>query len=222
MKNELLFITIGLALLGTPIINAEFSFIAKWGSKGNGNGEFSAPTSIAVDSSDNFYIADTFNHRIQKFTLVSHFAVCFGGEGVVMGNPHKICFSKKWGSKGSGSGKLDGPRGIAVSGNDVYVADSANSRIQKFSSIGEPLDVWVQGSNNVNLNFPTAVAVDSSGIVYVADTFNHRIQKFGIDGFPLYAWGSQGSGDGQFEGPRGIAVDSSDNVYVADNGNHRI
>jgi DNA-binding beta-propeller fold protein YncE len=35
-------------------------------------------------------------------------------------------------------------------------------------------------------------------------------------------WGSQGTGDGQFDYPRGIAVDSSGNVYVADTGNYRI
>jgi DNA-binding beta-propeller fold protein YncE len=36
------------------------------------------------------------------------------------------------------------------------------------------------------------------------------------------AWGSQGSGDGQFNNQRGIAVDSSGFIYVADFNNHRI
>ena len=35
-------------------------------------------------------------------------------------------------------------------------------------------------------------------------------------------WGTQGSGDGEFNLPVGIAVESSGNVYVADQGNHRI
>jgi DNA-binding beta-propeller fold protein YncE len=42
--------------------------------------------------------------------------------------------------------------------------------------------------------------------------------KFGFS----FAWGSKGSGTGQFAAPTGIGVDSSGNVYVADYGNHRI
>ncbi|MFC2019925.1 hypothetical protein ACFLU4_08310 [Chloroflexota bacterium] len=38
----------------------------------------------------------------------------------------------------------------------------------------------------------------------------------------LTKWGSEGSGDGQFDNPKGVAVDASGNVYVTDSGNHRI
>jgi len=64
--------------------------------------------------------------------------------------------------------------------------------------------------------------VDSSGNVYVADTGNHRIQKFNASGEFLAKWGSEGTGDGQFDCPYGVAVDSNGNVYVADMGNDRI
>jgi len=66
------------------------------------------------------------------------------------------------------------------------------------------------------------VATDGSGNVYVADEYNHRIQKFDANGAFLTAWGSQGSGDGQFQYPFGVATDGSGNVYVADEGNSRI
>ena len=66
------------------------------------------------------------------------------------------------------------------------------------------------------------MATDGSGNVYVADAGNHRIQKFDASGTFLTAWGSYGSGDGQFAYPSGVATDASGNVYVADTDNHRI
>ena len=63
-------------------------------------------------------------------------------------------------------------------------------------------------------------AMDSSDNVYVADLFNNQIQKFDSNGKFITKWGSEGTGDGQFDNPSGIALDSSGNVYVADWGNN--
>src|SRR5262249_54906391 len=62
----------------------------------------------------------------------------------------------------------------------------------------------------------------ASGNVYVADILNQSIQKFTNTGTLLLAWGSVGSGNGQFVVPDGIAVDGSGNVYVVDTFNYRI
>jgi hypothetical protein len=56
----------------------------------------------------------------------------------------------------------------------------------------------------------------------VADYQNNRIQKFDSDGGFLLAWGTLGTGDGQFDLPYGIAVDAADNVYVTEVNNHRV
>jgi len=61
----------------------------------------------------------------------------------------------------------------------VYVADSYNNRIQKFSSDGTYISKWgEQGSEKGEFEYPCGVAVDSLGYVYVADSNNNRIQKF--------------------------------------------
>ena len=154
------------------------------------------------------------------------------------GNPEKVigsagapangfyAFIKKWGTQGSGDGQFVYPHGIAIdSSGNVYVADSGNSRIQKFTSDGTFIREWGSGGTGTGdgeFYEPTAVAVDSSGNVYVADVGINRIQKFTSDGTFIKKFGTEGSGNGQFRIPWGVAVDSSGRVYVADDHNFRI
>jgi len=174
--------------------------LTKWGVRGSSDGLFDRPKGIATDSSGNIYVADIYNHRIQKFT----------SDGA---------FLTKRGNKSSEvSGQFSYPEGIAVDNSDnIYVADTFNNRIQKFTSDLVFLTKWgVFGKNDGEFRSPRDIAVDSSGNVYVLDS-NHRIQKFTSGGVFLTKWGEKGSGDGQLYNPKGIAVDSSDNVYVTDN-----
>jgi DNA-binding beta-propeller fold protein YncE len=72
------------------------------------------------------------------------------------------------------------------------------------------------------MQYPSGIAVNSSGTVYVADVNNRRIQFFSSSGAFLGKWGTSGSGDGQFNHFYSVALDSSGQVYVADRNNHRI
>ena len=56
----------------------------------------------------------------------------------------------------------------------------------------------------------------------MADMFNSRVQVFNSGGVFQSTFGSQGSGDGEFNKPNGIAVDGSGNIYVADMFNSRV
>ena len=91
------------------------------------NGEFFRPAGIAVGPEGSIFVADYFNHRIQKFD----------SEGR---------FERTWGSAGSGDGQFSYPDGIAVSRQgEVYVADRVNNRIQKFNSEGTFITKWSTG-----------------------------------------------------------------------------
>ena len=133
-------------------------------------------------------------------------------------------FSLAWGTLGTGNGEFQTPNGVAFdSAGNVYVVDTNNHRIQKFTADGTYLTQWgSEGAGNGQFQWPYGVAVDSAGNVYVTDTWNHRIQKFTAEGTYLTQWGDLGSGDGQFQWPNGVAVDSAGNVYVVDTNNHRI
>ncbi|MBF0499345.1 MAG: hypothetical protein HQM09_04395 [Candidatus Riflebacteria bacterium] len=68
----------------------------------------------------------------------------------------------------------------------------------------------------------TGVAIDPSGNSYVIDTSGSQIFKLSPAGTVLNSFGTNGTGDGQFDTPKGIALDSSGNIYVADTQNSRI
>ena len=193
--------------------SGKYRFVLKWGSEGSGDSQFRYPLGIAVDASGNVYVADSGNHRIQKFTSA-------GG------------YITQWGSWGTGNLQFQFPKGIAVdrSGN-VYVTSGytgsimtlPTARIQKFTSNGGYITQWGSyGSGNVQFRPWSYVATDASGNVYVVDTNNNRIQKFTSTGGYITQWGSYGSGNSQFKQPSGIVVDASGNVYVVDTNNNRI
>src|SRR5947209_19303099 len=129
-------------------------------------------------------------------------------------------FLLKWGGSGSSPGQFLTPRGIATdSAGNVYVADQ-NDRVQKFDSGGTLLLTFATGGSSTgSVVNASGVAVDPSGNVYVTDSFSDRsdgmVQKFNSSGAFVTAWGTQGTGNGQFiSGAAGVAADASGNVYV--------
>lgn len=133
-------------------------------------------------------------------------------------------FALKWGSPGTGDGLFNGPRGIAVdAAGYVYVADTDNNRIQKFTENGAFLANWgIAGTGDGQFKSPWGMTFDNSGFLYVIELNNARIQKFNSTGSFVSKFGTPGTGDGQFNAPRWLAVDASGNIYVSDQMNYRI
>jgi len=113
------------------------------------------------------------NHRIQKFSSSGTFLAKWGGVGS--------------GGPGSGNGQLVQPEGVATdSAGNVYVADSGNDRVQKFTSSGAFIAKFgSKGAGDGQLNRPSDIAVDASGTIYVLDGGNSRVQKYAEGGAPI-------------------------------------
>lgn len=188
--------------------------------------KFYYPAGMAIDASDNLYIADYSNHRIRKITP-SGVVTTFAGlatAGTADGN--------------TSVARFNGPTGVGVdpSGN-VFVADYGNHKIRKISTSGEVSTVAGTGiagatdgsSATASFNHPAIVAVDANNNLFITDEGNHKIRKINAAGevTTLAGTGIVGANDSvadaaTFKGPTGICVDASGTVYIADYGNHKI
>ncbi|HEY5730198.1 MAG TPA: flippase activity-associated protein Agl23 [Anaerolineales bacterium] len=177
-----------------------------------------APRAIARGLSADFYVADSRNHRILHIASDGSLLHQWGSFADVFAGDAPI-------------GTFNEPWGIAVGPDgSVYVTDTWNHRVQKFTEDGTPLDTWGQygqplpGVSESASSFwgPRGIAVDSNGNVLVADTGNKRIVIFDKDGNYVTEFGTAGFDPGQFDEPVGVAVAPGGTVYVTDTWNQRV
>jgi DNA-binding beta-propeller fold protein YncE len=183
------------------------------GSQGSEPGTFQKPRNLAIALDGTLYIADTENHRIQHLNA----------DGSVL---------QVWGtfadvSKGEApGGTFYEPWGIAIGPDgSIFIADTWNHRIQKFSASGQFITMWGSfGQAETPTSFwgPRGVAFDSKGRLFVTDTGNKRVVIFDIDGNYINQFGSVGMQVGEFDEPVGITISKDDVIYIADTWNQRI
>jgi predicted membrane-bound mannosyltransferase/DNA-binding beta-propeller fold protein YncE len=203
------------AVIADPYEGKQVDYTADlvFGTQGSQPGQFQNPRDIASAPDGSIYVADTLNHRIQHFSA----------DGTLL---------QVWGtyadlSRGDApAGTFYEPWGVAVGPDStVYVCDTWNHRIQRFSSQGEFISMWGffgQGETPFALWGPRDITINEEGQVFVTDTGNKRVVVFNQDGNFITQFGSAGYEPGQFNEPVGIAVDDDGLVYIADTWNQRI
>ena len=126
---------------------------------GSGPGQFELPHQAAIDASDNIFVVDRQNMRIQVFDKNLTYVREFANEGW---NPWDIAISRA-GDDGFG-----------------YIADHATEEVHKIQlEDGKIVATWgTPGRGPGQFDWVHGMAVDSRGGVYAADTYGQRVQKF--------------------------------------------
>lgn len=173
------------------------------------------PSSIAMDSRGNFYIADTTANRIRKVAADGSLSTLAGSDQAGYGGDGWLAIHAL----------LNAPTGVAVDQNDsLYVADTGNGRIRKITADGMIYTAAGGGdlpgdggpAGFAKLSSPTAVAFDRLGNFYISETGAARIRKVDrasiISTVPGLSLGE----------PRGLKVDPNGDLIVADSARNAV
>lgn len=183
----------------------------------------SGPAGVAVSPGGILYVADRFNRRVLAVRPDGGIRVVASGTGA------------------PGSGGLREPRGLALGGGGLLVADPGAHRVWSVGIDDGSLEP-VAGTGeqatgddglpaaDTPLDRPTGVAVGPSGRLYVSELGASRVRRVEADGTlrTVAGTGRSGfSGDGgpaasaELSAPAGIAVRGS-RLWIADTGNQRV
>jgi subtilisin family serine protease/sugar lactone lactonase YvrE len=184
-------------LTPSATMTLDFAF----GSQGAGDGQFTVPSDIAVNSEGSVWVVDSGLNRVQKFN----------SNGVYL---------TKFGSTGSGNGQFSQSGGIAIdSEDDVWIVDGGNCRVQEFDPEGgylEQIDFEFVEMGEEEEGCPVSdIAIDAEDDIWVLGYWTSTVRELNPEGEVLTEFGSFGTGVGQFSYPTGIAVDFAGNVWVA-------
>jgi sugar lactone lactonase YvrE len=176
---------------------------------------------VAVDSSENIYIADSDHHYVLKYNNAGVLVQTLGA----FQTPYLV-----------DAIRLNEPWGVAVAqDSSIYIKENSGHRLVKLNSSG--VQVWaigqagVWGQDNAHFGiwsggFQGNPAVDATGKVYVGDTGNERVQIYNADGTYYATIGVTevgGSDNAHFSCPTGVAISPvNGDIYVADKCNQRI
>ena len=200
------------------------------------NAELSQPSGVVVDSSGNYYIADSANSVIREVTAAGTISTIAGNISLGPG------LSGDHGAPTSA--QLNAPSALAFdAAGNLYISDTGNNVIRKVV-FSQKIILTFAGTGkasyggdgfpaaNAGLNTPRGIAFDSAGNLYIADSANHAIRKVAASnqyistvagtGFLGYNGDNIAAASAQLNYPLGVAVDGAGNIFVTDSQNFRI
>jgi DNA-binding beta-propeller fold protein YncE len=199
------------------------------------------PSGLALDPYGDLFIADTSNSLIRE--VVAARAPLFVAETAPLDagahQPYQYLFVATGVPQPTFSLAAGAPSWLSISATTGLVKGTLPSSVRTFTysvvatnpsgtatagpftvSVAEPF-VYT-GKALAVLSAPVGVAEEPNGDVLVTDAGKNRVDGFKANGQFIGAFGSAGTGNGQFEVPTGVAVDAAGDIFVVDSGNNRI
>jgi sugar lactone lactonase YvrE len=199
---------------------------------GTGGGKMKLPINITIDTDGTKYVTDTGRNQVLVYDRDNRFVSAFGEpeqfrpvDTVIVGDKlyvvdilhHEIQVLHKrtgqslfkFGKKGSELGEMLHPTNIAIGPNgDVFVVETSNFRVQRFTPDGKPVRVYgAVGDTSGKFARPKGIAIDREGLMHVADAAFQNVQIFDTNtGKILLPYGQPESGDG-LSLPAAVRVD---------------
>eukprot|EP00058_Branchiostoma_floridae_P002458 XP_002587946.1 hypothetical protein BRAFLDRAFT_87334 [Branchiostoma floridae] len=222
--------------------------VITFGGEGSGPGKFYFPRGVVVSPSNEIFVADGGNRRVQVHSTegvyLRHFPTVVPGTGDKDMEPHDVCMDGngtlwvvgsevtadhvvQYSTDGTAMAGFDLKnsyhyRGITVDmrTNHILVSDADQGAVHVFRPDG--CLVRTVRHPQGEMKRPRCITVDGEGNILVSDWDNHCVYVYDESGKFLFQFGGWGSGEGQLKWPRGICTDSSGHIIVADFGNKRV
>jgi len=183
--------------------NRRYKLLAGWPRLPAGT-ELGQATGVAGDSQGRIYVLSRQRRCVFVFDRDGGVVDCWGAE--ILTNPHGICIGED---------------------DSVYVADTDDHTVRKFSPEGELLQTLgtrgQEGEEGRPFHRPTGVTIAPSGELYVSDGYHGCwVHRFSPDGALISTWGGSGCRPGEFNLPHAVWAGRDGRVWVADRENGRL
>ena len=203
MFNEKMTQPVGICITHNRVLVTQFSghcitmyelegkLIKSVGSKGSGEAQFNCPYGLAVsDRTNNVYVCDYNNNRVQIFTEDLKF--------------HSML----------GIGAFNQPRDIKVTRDRVLVLDENNPCLFVFNSNHVLTNRLITRGGGKQTNNPYCFDIDREYNIIMSDLSNHCVYVFNQEGEEIHRIGKNGQGIGEFMNPFGIVLDNTGRIVV--------
>ncbi|WP_207536410.1 NHL repeat-containing protein [Desertivirga arenae] len=191
----------------------KYSLYLYFGYEGSAPGLFSFAMHVATDASDNIFISDEGNNRVQKFDRSGNFMeVFYNGSGaravaflkngntivtrtqsssyIQILSPQKAVVSE-WGTYGTGNSQFENIEEITLDDEEnLYVVDGTNNYVKKFDSNGNFL-LKFQGATRVanqsDTGYPFGICFLNNKL-FVTSSRNSLVRVFDKEGNLIKTW----------------------------------